>query len=216
MFEKAMPILEMEHIVKQYGDRVLFQDFSLSVQENEMLGISGASGSGKSTLLNMIGMFEKPDSGDIRLFGKPLPTAESKEGRKLMHSKLFYLFQNFALVENQSVDYNLEIPMMGKKITKSEKKNRKMKSLEKVGLNVSLSEKVFHLSGGEQQRVAIARGYLKDFDLLLADEPTGSLDAANRDEVIEILKQFHRDGKTIVIVSHDPVVMQNCQRIIRI
>lgn len=216
MFEKAMPILEMKHIVKQYGGRVLFQDFSLSIQKNEMLGISGASGSGKSTLLNMIGMFEKPDSGDIRLFGKPLPTAESKEGRNLMHSKLFYLFQNFALVENQSVDYNLEIPMMGKKITKSEKKNRKMMSLEKVGLNVSLSEKVFHLSGGEQQRVAIARGYLKDFELLLADEPTGSLDAANRDEVIEILKQFHRDGKTIVIVSHDPVVMQNCQRIIRI
>ena len=166
--------------------------------------------------MNIIGMFEQPDSGEVRFNGTQLPKADSRAGRKLMHDNIFYLFQNFALIESESVDYNLEIPMMGTKISRKEKQYRKKSALERVNLAGSLNKKIYHLSGGEQQRVAIARGYLKNYDLLLADEPTGSLDEKNRDEIISILKSFIDAGKTIVIVSHDPVVINSCQRIIRI
>lgn len=209
-------VLELKGITKKYGDRTLFENFDLTVYENEMVCIAGASGSGKSTLLNIIGMFEKQDSGEVELFGSPLPKADSTAGRKLMHDHILYLFQNFALVENESVDYNLEIPMIDSRMSKKEKQKAKTKALSRVGLKTDLSEKIFHLSGGEQQRVAIARGYLKEFDLLLADEPTGSLDEKNRDEIMNILRGFQEEGKTVMVVSHDPVIMKGCQRVVRI
>ena len=203
------PLLELKNISKKFGDKVLFTDFNLSVYENEMICIAGPSGCGKSTLMNIIGMFEQPDSGEVRFNGTQLPKADSRAGRELMRDHIFYLFQNFALVESETVDYNLEIPMMDMHLPKKEKERKKREALERVGLKTSLKEKIFHLSGGEQQRVAIARGYLKNFDLLLADEPTGSLDGKNRNEIIGILKDFKNDGKTVIIVSHDPVVMDH-------
>lgn len=216
MSEYRKPVLELKGISKKYGSRTLFENFNLTVYENEMVCIAGASGSGKSTLLNIIGMFEKPDEGEVLLFGKPLPKADSKEGRKLMHDHILYLFQNFALVENESVDYNLEIPLLDSRMSKKVKQRAKTQVLNRVGLKTPLKEKIFHLSGGEQQRIAIARGYLKKFDILLADEPTGSLDEMNRDEIMRILYEFQKDGKTIVVVSHDPVIMDGCQRVVRI
>lgn len=209
-------VMEIKNVDKKYGNKYLFQNFNLQVYENEMVCIAGASGSGKSTLLNMIGMFEFPDAGEIRLFNQKQPKVESKAGRKLMHDKILYLFQNYALVDNESVDYNLEIPMIDNKLSKQKKKELKLEALRKVGLSTPLKEKIFHLSGGEQQRIAIARGYLKQFDLLLADEPTGSLDEKNRDEILKLLTNFQKAGKTIIIVSHDPVVMNYCDRIVRI
>lgn len=122
MTENRKVVLELRGISKSYGNRTLFENFDLTVYENEMVCIAGASGSGKSTLLNIIGMFEKQDSGEVELFGSPLPKADSKAGRKLMHDHILYLFQNFALVENESVDYNLEIPMIDSRMSK--KKNR--------------------------------------------------------------------------------------------
>lgn len=216
MTENRKVVLELKGISKSYGNRTLFENFDLTIYENEMVCIAGASGSGKSTLLNIIGMFEKQDSGEVEFFGSPLPKADSKVGRKLMHDHILYLFQNFALVENESVDYNLEIPMIDSGKSKKEKQKAKIDALSRVGLKVPLDEKIFHLSGGEQQRVAIARGFLKEFDLLLADEPTGSLDEKNRDEIMNILQEFQKAGKTIIIVSHDPVVMSGCQRVARI
>lgn len=209
-------VLELKGISKRYGDRILFQDFDLTVYENEMVCIAGESGSGKSTLLNMMGMFDTPDRGEIWFMGQVLPAADSQAGKELMRDKIFYLFQNFALVESESVGYNLEIPLLGGKISKAEKVKMKTDALRRVGLNIALNEKIYHLSGGEQQRVAIARGYLKKFELLLADEPTGSLDKQNRDGIISLLQEFQKDGKTIVIVSHDPIVMEHCERVIRI
>lgn len=216
MEKDCKTIVELKHLSKAYGERKLFQDFNLTVKEGEMICIAGPSGSGKSTILNMIGMFEKPDQGEIYFKGEILPTPSTKAGRKIMHDHIFYLFQNFALVEDESIDYNLEIPLMDTKITKKAKRQMKEKALAKVGLSASLKEKIFHLSGGEQQRAAIARGYLREFDLILADEPTGSLDEKNRDEVIKLLKGFQQEGKTVIIVSHDPVVMESCERIIKI
>ena len=209
-------ICELKNITKTYGKRNIFKDFNLVVKKGEMICISGKSGSGKSTLLNMIGMFEKPDSGSIELFGTPLPDINSKLGRELMENKIFYLFQNFALIDNQSISYNLDIPLFSCKKSKKEKEKMKKEALKKVGLTIDIKEKIYHLSGGEQQRVALARGFLKDFDLILADEPTGSLDGENRDAVLNILDDFQKQGKTVLIVTHDPMVMEHCQKIIKI
>lgn len=209
-------ICSMKHISKSFGDKKIFEDFSLEIAEGEMLCVAGASGSGKSTILNMIGMFEKPDSGIIELFGIQQKSINSKEGKYIMRDRIFYLFQNFALVDDKSIDYNMEIPLMNQKKSKKEKKQLKQDALSKVGLNLSLNKKIYQLSGGEQQRVSLARGFLRNFDMILADEPTGSLDAENREIVMKILKKFHEDGKTVVIVSHDQYIIDNTSRVLRI
>ena len=131
-----------------------------------------------------------------------------------MREKILYLFQNYALVDDQSIAYNLSIPMFNQKGSKTNIKDRQTEALLKVGLNVPLNRKIYQLSGGEQQRVSIARGFLRDFDIVLADEPTGSLDAVNRDAVIELLRSFVDMGKTVIIVTHDPVVAEQADRII--
>ena len=212
-FANNREIVRITGLNKKYGDRVIFHDVNLSVHSGEMIGVSGPSGSGKSTLLNIIGMFEQADSGEIYLFGEKIPKADSKEGKALLKNRLFYLFQNFALVTNETVDYNLEIPLLESGVPKKKRIKLKMDALKAVGLDyLSLNEKIYHLSGGEQQRVALARGYIKKFDLLLADEPTGSLDEKNRDSIIAILDRFHDVGKTIIIVSHDPIIMRHCEK----
>ncbi len=212
-FANNREIVRITGLNKKYGDRVIFHDVNLSVHSGEMICVSGPSGSGKSTLLNIIGMFEQADSGEIYLFGEKIPKADSKEGKALLKNRLFYLFQNFALVTNETVDYNLEIPLLESGVPKKKRIKLKMDALKAVGLDyLSLKEKIYHLSGGEQQRVALARGYIKKFDLLLADEPTGSLDEKNRDSIIAILDRFHDVGKTIIIVSHDPIIMRHCEK----
>lgn len=179
-----------------------------------MVAITGKSGSGKTTILNIIGILEKPDSGIVRIFGKENPRLGSIQTNKLLRTKIAYLFQNFALIDDSTVDENLEVPLIYSKGSKKEKEKNKKQVLEQVGLQVPLKQKIHELSGGEQQRVAIARILLKQCDLILADEPTGSLDIVNRNEIMQILKQLNQNGKTIVIVTHDPYVADACDRVI--
>ncbi|MDD3184005.1 MAG: putative bacteriocin export ABC transporter [Anaerostipes sp.] len=207
-------VCEVEHIHKSFKEKHVLKDITFTVEQGEMVGIKGKSGCGKSTLLNIIGMFEQPDEGKVCLFGEDLPKFGSKKSVALMREKVLYLFQNYALVDEKSIDYNLEIPMIDSKLSKQEKKKAKIEALKKVGLEVDLSKKVYQLSGGEQQRVAIARAFLRDFDLILADEPTGSLDWDNKRDVISLLHNFQKQGKTILIVSHDDDVMEACNRVI--
>ncbi|HCC01156.1 MAG TPA: bacteriocin ABC transporter ATP-binding protein [Ruminococcaceae bacterium] len=207
-------ICRIDHVVKRFGKNVVLNDFSLCVQPGEMLCIAGASGSGKSTILNVIGMFENVNEGQIYLFDNPQPKLNSKKGRFLLQSKILYLFQNYALVDDKSVSYNLEIPLLTSKKSKKEKELLKRDALEKVGLTVPLSQKIYQLSGGEQQRVSVARGFLRPFDLILADEPTGSLDEDNRNAIFQILSQFHDAGKTVILVSHDHYIIEHCSRVV--
>jgi putative ABC transport system ATP-binding protein len=199
---------------KKFGEQVVFQDFSLSIYEGEYVCITGESGSGKSTLLNMIGMFEKPDSGAIALFGEKQPKISEKKGRALMRDRIVYLFQNYARVDDEDIGYNLELVLSDadKKKNKQAKAEIKKEALGKVGLGeMPLDKKVYQLSGGEQQRVSLSKVFLRSFDLVLADEPTGSLDEKNRDGIMDILKQLNELGKTVIIVSHDKYVM-NCAK----
>lgn len=194
-------IVELNNINKSYGDKVVLNNLNLNVEAGKFTVIMGASGSGKSTLLNIIGLLDKADSGNVVLFGQKNIKPFSKKAEKILREKIGYLFQNFALVENETVAYNLKLALDN---IRGNKKDRIKEALKEVGLEGYENKKIFKCSGGEQQRVAIARLLLKPCELILADEPTGSLDVKNREIVIRLLKKMQSQGKTIIVVSHDP------------
>lgn len=209
-----MSTVKIENISKKFGSKEIFHNFSMEIEDGDFVCISGESGKGKSTLLNMIGLLDTPDSGDIIINGKKNVRFNSKDGRELMKNKISYVFQNYGLVDDQTVEYNL---MISGRFSGKNKKGDLENALERVGLSKDvLDQKVFTLSGGEQQRVALARIYLKDSDIILADEPTGSLDANNRDKVMYILKDMNDIGKTVIIVTHDAEVVKCAKRTVQI
>lgn len=211
-----MPVIQLENIYKKYDDKTIFEHFNCEIEQNDFIAITGASGSGKSTLLNIIGMLEKADAGTLTIRGHKNPSIYRADGRKLLRNHMTYLFQNYGLIENDTVLENLLICLRFKKLSKGEKKTQISKMLKRVGLMDIEKKKVYKLSGGEQQRVALAKIMLKQPDIILADEPTGSLDDQNKHEVLTILKEFHEEGKTVVVVTHDAAVSQCAQKTIKI
>ncbi|AYK07533.1 ABC transporter ATP-binding protein [Brevibacillus laterosporus] len=209
-------VCELVDVSKRYQDHLVLEHINLKVYEGEMLAITGKSGSGKTTVLNIMGLLENPSSGTVKLFDKIPPRIGSAQANRLLRTKIAYLFQNYALIDDATVEYNLEIPLLYSRKSKKEKQKLKMDALEKVGMDIPLKQKTYGLSGGEQQRVAIARTLLKPCDLILADEPTGSLDIDNRNEIVKLLKDLNNEGKTIIIVTHDQYVAKACSRIIKL
>lgn len=205
--------IKLENIMKKYGDQYIFKDFNVSIYNNEFVGIMGKSGSGKSTLLNIIGLLDEPDNGKVIIQGDNNPY---KNRKKIFRNNLGYIFQNYALMDTETVDVNLEVALEFQKISKKEKKVLMEDALKQVGLSCSLKTKVYTLSGGEQQRLALARILLKKCDIILADEPTGSLDRENRDQVIKLLQKLHNEGKTIIVVTHDIDLQSSFSRIINL
>lgn len=212
-----MKHLQIKNISKSFDKKKIIDNFSLDLEKNEILAIVGKSGSGKSTLLNMIGLLEEYDSGEILLKEKPLPNINSKEATLIRRNEINYVFQTNALISSKSVKDNLLIAMEYVKKTKEEKDKDIKEILEKLEILDLLDQKINTISGGEAQRVAIARCVLKPGDLILADEPTGSLDPKMSDEVFKLLLSL-RDlyDKTIIIVSHDTKLANKCDRIIDI
>lgn len=204
----------LKNISKKYGSHEILKDVSIEVERGELISIFGESGCGKSTLLNIIGLLESYDSGDYSINDIKNPALNKKEALLLRRNEIGYLFQNFALVENYTVRENLEIAMSYSKLSKSRKKKEKIEALRKVNLEDKINSYIYELSGGEQQRISIARLLLKPFNILLADEPTGSLDKNNRDLILSILKEINNEGKTILIVTHDSKVRDFCDRCI--
>ncbi len=210
----AEAMVELQRVGRNYGATTVLKDVDLSIYAGEMIAITGPSGSGKTTILNLIGLLEKPNQGSLYLFGKPSPSVGSFRARKLLRTHIGYAFQNYALIDDASIKQNLDIPLFYEKISSQKKRERQRAALAQVGLaDVNVKQKVYTLSGGEQQRVALARLLLKPCQIILADEPTGSLDAGNRDAVMQILHDLHDQGKTIVIVTHDEVVARSCERV---
>ena len=208
-----MSVINLENITKSYGHHMIFKDYNLSVEEGEFVAICGESGKGKTTLLNIMGMIEKADKGDLYLFDRKNPDIRKPSGRKLLRTEMTYVFQNYGLVEDKTVQYNLNIASHFTDVTEKDIEE----VLTKVGLDKNiLKSKVYTLSGGEQQRVAIARAFLKKCKLLLADEPTGSLDAGNKEIVMKLFERLNKEGTTIVMVTHDEEILKYASRIVEL
>ena len=205
-------MIELKNIYKTFKHRQVLDNFSLEVKEGEFIAICGSSGAGKTTILNLMGLLIKPDQGSVSLFGIENPT--ERQTQKIRQVRFGYVFQNYVLMENETVLENLKI---SKKYNPDWQHEKVKEALLDIGLDESfLTKKVFELSGGEQQRIAIARVMLKRCELILADEPTGNLDDENKQLIIQLFKQLKSKGKTIVCVTHDHDMAQAADRIIRI
>lgn len=202
-------MIEIKEISKAFGDHVIFKDLDLNIEKGEFVVFCGPSGCGKTTLLNIIGGLEKIDEGSLIVDGMDISGKRPKKDYYL--TKVGFLFQNFAILENKTVKENIELVQNKARtgITVAE-------ALEKVGLKDKENEKVYKLSGGEQQRVAVARLLFKKCDIILADEPTGSLDRANGDNILKLLHMLNDMGKTVVLVTHDDKIIEREKRIIRL
>lgn len=208
-------LVEIKNLSKSYGDRIIFNDINITIDEGEFLSIVGPSGCGKSTLLNMIGLLEEYDSGDIKISGKKIPPINSSKAVKVRRDKINYLFQSYALINDMTVIQNLLIAMKFLELSKKEKLKRIKEVLEYVKLYELRNQKVNTLSGGEQQRVAIARTILKPGDIILADEPTGALDSETADIVFSLIRELStKYGKTIIMVTHSEELAGKTDRII--
>lgn len=205
-------MIEIKNLNKKFNDKVIFNNLNLTIEDGEMLAISGASGSGKTTLLNILGKLDKEYDGNIIIDNKNLKTITQTN---YLRNTIGYLFQNYALADNLTVTRNLDFSL---KYSDDKSLEAKENALEMVGLDPKeyLNKKIYTLSGGEQQRVALARLFLKPCSIILADEPTGSLDVKNRDVVLEILRKMNEHGKTVIVVTHDSYVLTVCDRVIKI
>lgn len=207
--------VEISGVSKAFGNRQIFKNFNLNVSEGEFVAIIGPSGCGKSTLLNMIGLLEQFDRGIIKIGGKKIPKINGKGATMLRRNKINYLFQSYALINDMTIMQNLFVAMNFMDISKKEKVQRTQEVLKQVGLLELKNEKINTLSGGEQQRVAIARTILKPGDIILADEPTGALDQKTAENVFLLIMNLSKKyGKTVIMVTHCKELACRADRII--
>lgn len=190
---------------------------NLSVESGEAVAIVGPSGSGKSTLLNIIGLILKPDSGSVAVDGEEVLNMNDRRCSAFRNASFGYIVQDFALLDDETVYHNIRIPLLyNRQIRRREHKPRIREIAQKLDISDKLNRKAGKLSGGERQRVAIARAIVCDQPIILADEPTGSLDAANKSNVMDILMRLCKEsGKTLIIVTHDPSIAERCDRIVQ-
>jgi putative ABC transport system ATP-binding protein len=202
-------MVQIRNMSKQFGDKIIFDNFNLNIAPKSFVVITGESGAGKSTLLNIIGGLEKINSGQVVVAGCDITNGVKQ--KDFYSTKIGFLFQNFVLMENKTVLQNLEI---------IQKKFRNQVNIDDIlsdlNLNNIKNKKVYELSGGEQQRIALARLMIKKCELILCDEPTGSLDEKNGGIVLDILHQLNRQDKTIILVTHDKRIIQYEKNIIKI
>jgi putative ABC transport system ATP-binding protein len=218
---RVSKVIETVDLVKEYpqGRDVLrvLKGLSLEIEEGEFMAIMGPSGSGKSTLLNMIGALDKPTSGKVYIQGTDLSTLNDNQLADLRSRELGFVFQFFNLIPRMDALSNVELPMAIAGVPRGERRERAEKLLELVGLGGRINHKPSELSGGEQQRVAVARGLVNDPTVLLCDEVTGNLDSKTGFEVMELLLSLNKErGKTFVIITHDPNVAQMAQRLVQL
>ncbi|MHB2025811.1 MAG: ABC transporter ATP-binding protein [Elusimicrobiota bacterium] len=186
----------------------------LELAEKEFLAVTGPSGCGKSTLMHLLGLLDKPSSGHFSLFGHDAQNLDDGERTRLRREKIGFVFQSFNLLMSQTALENVALPMVYSGLRKKEREARGLEILARLGLGGKIKSRPIDLSGGERQRVAIARALANHPRLILADEPTGNLDSASSREVIAILKEINRDGASVVLVTHDPALARQADRIV--
>lgn len=209
-------MIEISGLYKKFDDHTIFENFHLNIDDQEFIAITGMSGCGKTTLLNILGLLDFEYQGEVIYNQVHVKQLSNKKRAKFVRENISYLFQNYALIDDQTVYDNLLLALYYTKLKKEEKDKRIQETLKKVGLEGFENKKIYTLSGGEQQRVALARVILKPCQMILADEPTGNLDSSNRDIVLENLLDLNKEGKTVIIVTHDDYIAKKCNRVIRL
>jgi putative ABC transport system ATP-binding protein len=210
------PLIVLRDIVKAYQignaySKVL-KDISLTIQEGELVAIVGASGSGKSTLMNIIGLLDKADGGDYLLRGRNIAGLTANDLAVLRNQSIGFVFQQFNLLPRFNAGQNVALPLIYRQIVADELQERVMNALMRVGMERFAEHRPTQLSGGQQQRVAIARALVGEPHIILADEPTGALDSRTGSEVMSLFLALHREGRTIIIVTHDEHIATQCIR----
>lgn len=204
-------MIEIKNISKSFGEHRILDDLSYKFENGKSYSIVGHSGSGKTTLLNIIGKLEKPSNGKIYIEGKNLNSIKEQH---YFRDEVGYLFQNFGLIDNETIERNLQLAFVGKRITRNKQKEVMHENLMKVNLELDLNRKIYSLSGGEAQRVAIAKLMIKDPPIILADEPTASLDEKNAKEIIELILSLLDDKKIIIFATHTALVWEKVDKVI--
>nr|WP_269189864.1 ABC transporter ATP-binding protein [Enterococcus mundtii] len=211
-------VLTLNNIQKSYwqGGKELkvLKDISLQINEGELVAIMGPSGSGKSTLMNIIGCLDTATSGDYIVEGTDVKTLADNSLADFRNAKIGFVFQNFNLMPKLTVSQNVEMPLTYKKVNKKERRKRALNMLQLVGLEDRSDFKPMELSGGQKQRVAIARALVTNPSFVLGDEPTGALDTKTSSQIMDLFKEFHQAGKTIILITHEPEIAALCQRTI--
>ncbi|GFZ32667.1 macrolide ABC transporter ATP-binding protein [Clostridium zeae] len=214
-----MSVISMNNIVKVYGKEIkteALKGIDLEIQQGEMVAIMGPSGSGKSTLLNIIGCIDSPTSGSYFLNGESVDKLTKDQLASIRNKNIGFVFQSFNLLNDYDLIDNVTLPLVYDRQFKGSMKTAAINILDKVGLKDHAKKAPNELSGGQQQRTAIARALITNPDIILADEPTGSLDKNTGIEIIELLKEINKNGKTVVIITHDQNIANYCSRTIRI
>lgn len=218
--ETQAPLIELRDVNRHYkmGDEVVtaLNGVSFSIAQGEYLAIIGTSGSGKTTLMNLLGCLDLPTSGDYLIRGQNVRELRDDALSALRNREIGFVFQSFQLLPRQSALANVELPLIYRGMPTRQRREAARNALEKVGLGHRIQHKPTELSGGQRQRVAIARALVTNPALLLADEPTGNLDSATEQEILELFAQLHRAGNSIVLVTHEPAIAAVCPRTIRL
>ena len=188
----------------------------LDIEKGDLVAIVGHSGSGKSTLMNMLGCLDTPTFGKYVLDGQDVASMTDNQLADVRNKEIGFIFQGFNLISNLDAVGNVELPLVYRGVSKNERKQLAMEALKSVGLEDRMKHKPNEMSGGQQQRVAVARAVAAKPPIILADEPTGNLDTKSTQEIMEILKELHRSGRTVIIITHDEEIASQAHRVIRI
>lgn len=215
-----MATIQLQEVVKRYGmgeaEVLALNGVSATIKQGEFVAILGPSGSGKSTLMNLVGCLDIPTSGQVLLDNIDIAKMHESELAEIRGKKIGFVFQSFNLIPTLSAKENVMLPMMFQGISREEGEQRAEKLLQSIGLGSRVNHRPSQLSGGEQQRVAIARALVNNPEVILADEPTGNLDSARGREVLNTLLELNKQGKTIIIITHDVELAKYARKIIRI
>jgi putative ABC transport system ATP-binding protein len=213
-------VIRLQGIAKEYqmGDQTVraLQSIDLHIKRNELIAFIGASGSGKSTMMNIIGCLDRPSRGEYWLNGREVATMNSDELARVRNQEIGFIFQSFHLLPRASARDNVAQPLIYRGIGLRERTALAEQALQRVGLGERMHHRPNELSGGQRQRVAIARALVGNPSILLADEPTGNLDSATSLEILALIKELHAGGQTVVMVTHEPEIAAQCQRVVRL
>jgi putative ABC transport system ATP-binding protein len=213
-------LIKLQNITRQYrmGDQTVhaLQGIDLQIARNEMIAFIGASGSGKSTMMNIVGCLDRPSSGEYWLNGREVATMSSDDLARVRNQEIGFIFQSFHLLPRASALDNVAQPLIYRGVSLRERLALAERALQRVGLGTRLHHRPNELSGGQRQRVAIARALVGKPSILLADEPTGNLDSATSLEIMDLIREVHAEGQTVVMVTHEPEIAEQCQRIVRL